>query len=308
MNQKLIESNSVDSKPKTGFANSATRRARKKRAGDFLERTLANFAREAERAIFAEEIAKQNGLLQKIDPRVKIVGLLALVLCATLARNFWAIVIVFAIAVLLAVLSEISIRTLAKRAWTGALVFTGTLALPALFTTPGAPLFQIPIFDLTITKSGATSAAFLIFRVETSVTLSLLLVLTTLWAHVLKALRVLRVPAIFVLILLMTYRYLFVLLETAQNMFEARRSRQVGRLSGAESRRLAAANIGVLLGKSFALNTEIYLAMQSRGFRGEIRTLDEFAMQSKDWLALAVCLAAATFLFWLGQQDSLLSF
>jgi energy-coupling factor transporter transmembrane protein EcfT len=145
----------------------------------------------------------------------------------------------------------------------------------------------------------------LISRVETTVTLSLLLVLSTLWTHVLKALRVLRVPVVFVVILGMTYRYIFVMLETAQNLFEARQSRLVGVLNATESRRIAVASVGVLLSKSFYLNSEVYLAMQSRGFRGEIYMLDDFKMQRRDWFALAGFLFIAFLAFWFGRQDSL---
>ncbi len=98
------------------------------------------------------------------------------------------------------------------------------------------------------------------------------------------------------------------MLETAQNMFEARQSRLVGALGASESRRIAAASVGVLLSKSFYLNSEVYLAMQSRGFRGEVYTLDDFEMQRTDWLALAGFLLIALFAFWLGRQNSLESF
>ena len=37
-----------------------------------------------------------------------------------------------------------------------------------------------------------------------------------------------------------------------------------------------------------------YVAMQSRGYRGEIYTLDEFCMTPRDWLALAAFIGAAT--------------
>jgi energy-coupling factor transporter transmembrane protein EcfT len=113
------------------------------------------------------------------------------------------------------------------------------------------------------------------------------------------------VPVVFVVILGMTYRYIFVMLETARNMFEARQSRLVGSLGGAESRRLAAGSVGVLLSKSFYLHSEVYLAMQSRGFRGEVYTLDDFLMRRRDWLALGVFLLIAGFAFWFGRQDSL---
>jgi cobalt ECF transporter T component CbiQ len=279
-------------------------KSRKKR-GSFVERTLVSLISNTEHALFAEEIAQTNGLLQKLDPRVKIVGLLALILTATLARNIFTILFIFAIAVLLAVLSRVPIRTLAARAWLSALFFTGMIALPAVFLTSGDVLFSLPLLGWTITAQGMTAAVYLILRVETTVTLSLLLVLCTLWTDVLKALRVLRVPIVFVVILGMTYRYIFVMLETAQNMFEARQSRLVGALNASQSRRIAAASVGVLLSKSFYLNSEVYLAMQSRGFRGEVYTLDEFQMQRPDWLALIVFLLVAVFAFWLGRQDSL---
>jgi len=277
----------------------------KKRRGNFVERTLATLIRKTERALFAEELAQADGFLQKLDPRVKIVGLLALILDVTLARNFFTIFFIFALAVLLAVFSGVPLRTLAARAWFSALTFTGLIALPVIFITPGDALIRLPFLGWTITAQGLTSATYLISRVETTVTLSLLLVLCTLWTHVLKALRVLRVPIVFVVILGMTYRYIFVMIETAQNMFEARQSRLVGALNASESRRIAAASVGVLLSKSFYLNAEVYLAMQSRGFRGEVYTLDDFQMRRKDWLALAGFLLVAVLAFWLGRQNSL---
>ena len=280
----------------------------KKRRGGFIERTLANLVRKMERALFAEELARSGGFLQSLDPRVKIIGLLALVLDATLSRNIFTILIIFAFAMLLAIFSNVPIKTLAVRAWLGALSFTGLIALPVLFITPGEIIWRVPLLHWTITAQGLTSATYLLSRVETTVTLSLLLILCTLWTDVLKALRVLKIPIVFVVILGMTYRYLFVMLETAQNMFEARQSRLIGRLSGSESRRVASASVGVLLTKSFYLNSEVYLAMQSRGFRGEVYTLDEFQMRGRDWFALAGFLLFAGIAFWLGRQDSLASF
>lgn len=277
----------------------------KKRKGNFVGRSLQSIIRKGEQALFAEEIARADGFLQKLDPRVKIVGLLTLIIAVTTARNFFSILFVFAVAVLLALASRIPVKVLASRAWLPAILFTATVALPVLFITPGDALVRLPFLNLSVTTQGLTSAFYLISRVETTVTLSILLVLSTLWTHVLKALRVLRVPVVFVVILGMTYRYIFVMMETARNMFEARQSRLVGTLSQSESRRVAAQSVGVLLTKSFYLNSEVYLAMQSRGFRGEVYTLDEFAMRPKDWLALAFFLIVAAFTFWLGRFDSL---
>jgi len=254
-----------------------------------------------ERALYAEELAKVDGLLQRLDPRVKVVGMLALVVATALARNILVILGLFGVAIVLALLSRVPIRTLATRVWIGALLFTGTLVLPAIFITPGQVIYRLPLLDWPITAQGLGAATYLITRVETATTFSLLLILCTPWAQVLKALRVLRVPVVFVVILGMTYRYIFLMLQTAQDMFESRQSRMVGRLSGADQRRLAGASVGVLLSKSIQLSGDVYLAMLSRGFRGEIYTLDDFQMHMRDWIALVGLLAVAVSAFWLGR-------
>ncbi|MBS1967416.1 MAG: cobalt ECF transporter T component CbiQ [Chloroflexi bacterium SZAS-1] len=273
----------------------------RKHRASFVERTVAELSHAMEQALYAEELAHANGLLQQLDPRVKVVGLLALIIAAALARNLAVILALFVVALVLALLSRVPFRTLATRVWLGALLFTGTIALPAIFITPGQVLYRLPLFGWPITMQGLSSAAYLISRVETSATLALLLILCTPWTHVLKALRVLRVPVVFVVILGMTFRYIFLLLQTARDMFESRQSRMVGALDSAERRRVASASVGVLLSKTLNLSSDVYMAMQSRGFRGEVYTLDEFQMQPRDWAALAGFLALAGLAFWLGR-------
>jgi cobalt/nickel transport system permease protein len=274
---------------------------RRRRKGSFVEQTLAGLARALERSLYSEEVSRRRGLLQALDPRVKLVGLLLLIAAAAASRSLRVVLAVYLLAVALALASRVSPKTLAQRVWIGALVFTGVIAFPALFLTPGRELWRVPGLGWPVTEQGLRSAAFLLGRVITSATLALTLILTTPWTGVLKALRVLRVPTIFVVILGMTYRYIFLMLQTARDMFESRQSRAVGALDGPERRRLAAASVGVLLGKSFQLSNDVYLAMQSRGFRGEVYTLDEFRMAPRDWLAMAGFAAAAGVALWLGR-------
>src|ERR1019366_1278970 len=103
--------------------------------------------------------------------------------------------------------------------------------------------------------------------------------------HLLKALRTLLVPVEVILLLAMTHRYVVLLAETANQMFESRQSRMVGRLSGHEQRRLMV-NSGVVLGKSLEMGDQVFLAMQARGFRGEVRLLHEFRLRGWDYLAM----------------------
>jgi cobalt/nickel transport system permease protein len=255
-----------------------------------------------ERAFFAEEFARTDGFLQRLDPRVKVVGLFALLIDVAAARNLVTIISIFIVALVLARLSQVPLLTMAKRVWIAALIFTSLIALPAIFVTPGRPLVIIPVLGWAIIAQGVLSAAYLVARVETAVTLSLLLIICTLWVHVLKALRVFRVPVVLIVVLGMTHRYVFLLLQTAQAMFAARKSRTVGRMPGADERRLATATAGVLLSKTLHLSTEVYLAMQARGFRGEVYTLDQFRMRRSDWVTLFLFVGLAVAFFWLGSQ------
>ncbi|HLX44284.1 MAG TPA: cobalt ECF transporter T component CbiQ [Bryobacteraceae bacterium] len=263
----------------------------------FIERTLASLTSTAEYAARAELMAAEGGVLQRIDPRVKVAGMLALVIVVAASHSLAAIGAIFIAAMVLAVLSRVSLARIAVWIWGPALFFTGTIAIPAVFLTPGPPLMSWGSVAITVT--GLRSAAFLIARAETAATLSGLMVLTTPWPHVLKALRTFRFPMVFVAILGMTYRYLFVMLQTAFEMFESRKSRTVGELSPPERRRLAASAAGVLLSKSIHLSGDVHLAMQSRGFRGEVYLIDEFQATAADWgWAAGFCAFAAAALWW----------
>jgi energy-coupling factor transporter transmembrane protein EcfT len=154
---------------------------------------------------------------------------------------------------------------------------------------------------LVITKTGVMTAVFLLLRVGTSVSIGVLLILTTPWNSVLKSLGVLRIPAVILLMLGMTYRYIHLLLNITNDMFLSRKSRLLRSPSGAEGRRLIGATSGALLAKSLHLSSEVYLAMQARGFRSYPRTLDTYKLQRDDWLAGLMVVVVVLVAIWFGR-------
>jgi cobalt/nickel transport system permease protein len=241
-------------------------------------------------AVEAEKVCAEAGLLQGMDPRIKCLGLLALILTAVLVHSLLALAVLLGCAMLLALTSGVGAW---RRVWLGVLLLTGTLAVPALFLVPGQALAHLPWLGWPITAQGLRSACLLVGRAGITATCTLLLVLTTPWPHVLKALRSLGLPLVVVAILGMTHRYIFVLLDRAVQMLEGHRSRLMGRLSGPQRRRLTATNAGVLLGEALHLGTEVHLAMLSRGYRGEVHLLDDFHTRPLDWLVLVGLLTVA---------------
>ena len=75
----------------------------------------------------------------------------------------------------------------------------------------------------------------------------------------------------------------------------ARKARQVGNDQGQvkEGQRFVAASAGALFGKSHALSEEVYMAMVSRGYRGDARTLEGFHLAALDFVFIAGCIVAS---------------
>jgi cobalt/nickel transport system permease protein len=258
---------------------------RGRRRRSFVEQTIHRMLQAIQDAFFAEDMAQKAGLLQSLDPRVKLAGMAALLISVVAARRLWLLVALFLLAIVLAILSHIPVRLLAARVWLPVLAFTGAIALPALVLAP----------------HGSKSAAFLVLRAETAASLAFLLLLSTLWNRLLYAFRFFWVPALVVGVLAMTYRYILLFLETARTMLEARQTRLVGPLEPAQQRRLAVSSVGVLLNKTFQLGGEIHTAMLARGFRGELRLLDHPRLTSAGWLQLGGLLGIASLTLWLGR-------
>ena len=271
---------------------------RKPRRRHLAQRLAQGLLRAMDQAQASESLAAGDGWLQGLDPRSKLIGALALIVSVVLTHSLAVVVGLFALALLLAWRSQLLAAGVCQRLWLSVLLFSGTIALPALVLVPGRALWQLPLPGWAVSEQGLRSAALLIARAETSSTLALLLIVSTPWTHVLKAMRCLGAPLVLVAILGMTHRYLFVLAQTAAQLFEARRSRIVAPMNGAQQHALAASAAGVVLSKTFWLANEVHLAMISRGYRGEVRLLDDFHARARDWLALLVALSVPLLILW----------
>lgn len=257
---------------------------------NFIERTVMGALSFLQESVFADEYAQAKGFLQARDPRIKVPSVLLLLLAVLFSGDIAVIAGIYALCILLAALSSIRLGFFLKRTWIFIPFFSLCIALPALFDifSPGQALFSFPVlsFTMTVTRQGVLSAGIFFLRVLTSVSLGTLLVLTTRHYSLLKVLRMFRVPQVFVMTLGMCYRYIYLFIEIIQNTYLAIKSR-VGRVPSSRSGRgLVAWNIASLWQRSFALHSDVYNAMLSRGYTGEPKILDEFRAGPKDWFWL----------------------
>jgi len=285
-------------------APSAAQATRRRLKPGFVEKTLAGITASIERAVFSEENARKSGFLQRRDPRAKLLACVALVVVAGLSREWAVLVALYALVLIAAAVSSIDMGLFLKRVWLGVGLFSAIVVLPSIFFVGHRELFHIPLgsFHLVVHREGVVAASVFVLRVSTSVSLAVLLILTTRWAQILKSLRVLRAPSVLVLVLAMTYRYIFLVLQTANSMFLARKSRIVATTSGREQRWWVVSSIGVLMNRSLRMSEDVYQAMLARGFQGELRTIDDHRMGAADWLLLAVSLIAAAAAIYVGWR------
>ena len=281
-------------------SNTSPNKKKEKESLGWIEHTISGIAGSIERAVFTEENARKQGWLQRVDPRAKLGMFLALILVASLSRSLIILSALYVVILIAASVSKVPFDFFVKRVWLGIPFFAGIVIIPSIFLAGAPYLFQVPIgpIHLGISIPGLSSALVFVARVGVCVSLAVLLVLTTPWADLLKSLQAVYVPQIFILLLSMTYRYIFLFLHTANGMLEARKSRTVGRTQGKEHRRWISGSLGYLMNRSFKMSNDVYVAMLARGFTGEIRSYSAYHMIAADWIALvgSIGIAIAAFI------------
>ncbi len=257
------------------------------RRADYLTKTLADIQKIMAEDMVQAGVAARQGLLQAYEPRVKVAATVLLLLAVALTTSLHALAAFHGLLLLTALASGISLRSYLLRTWTPALIFAGVAVLPAIFSwvTPGSPLFVIysgaewrvgPLAlpsELTVTRQGLTSAAMVMLRAAASLGLIVLLVKTTRWPALTKALHYLGMPAVFAMVLELTYRYLFLFLLLLADYLLGRRSRLVGGEAPLSGLRWTGGTLAGFLRLAGEYGQEIAAAMQARGFSGEIQTV-----------------------------------
>ncbi|MBI5575782.1 MAG: cobalt ECF transporter T component CbiQ [Deltaproteobacteria bacterium] len=274
----------------------------------FLDRTLEGVAAFFRDGLFSEEYARKPGILQGIDPRVKVLSVLLFVVTVSFLRHFTLIAGIYAGILLAAHFSRVPVGFFITRVWLFVPLFAGVISLPALFNVvvPGEAVVTLMKFDspwrlgplkipatLSITRQGINVASVFVMRVATSVSFVVLLLLTTRWSHLLKALKVLFVPQIFTFIIGMTYRYIHLLLRIIQDIHLAKKSRVIVKGGLKEGQKWVASQMGIVLAKSLLISEDVYSAMQSRGYSREVKIIDTFRMRKADycWACFSVLAA-----------------
>jgi len=252
----------------------------------FLEDTAKEVLEFTTEAIFSERYARKNGLLQRLDPRLRIISLVVLIATVVSLEDVRVVLAFYLFALLLALLSRLSVVEFTKRVWVFIPIFTGVIALPSIFMVPGETAFRL--FGLTATWSGIHWAVLFTLRVATAVSYTVLFTMTSKWNEIVSALASFRIPGMVITITTLTYRYIFLLAKLLLDAMHARRARLAGELGMVESWKEAGKHIGATFIKANSLGEDIYYAMLSRGYVNEVQPLGDFRFGTLDYAFSAI--------------------
>jgi cobalt/nickel transport system permease protein len=255
-----------------------------------------------------------NSPIHRLDPRIKLLLTLAFILTNTLVPTAaWPIYIMLLAMILSAeLISELGVYHVLKRS---ALALPFVLAaLPLIFTIPGNTFFALALGPWPIHASYAGLERFISITLKSWISIQAAIVLasTTSFPDLLVAMRSLHVPRLLVSIFGLMWRYLFVLVDEATRLIRARLARSGKsdkeglRPGGSISwrARVTGGMAGSLFLRAFDRSDRIYMAMVSRGYDGEARSLPLRKIQPVHRailitiLGILVILLGFAYLFW----------
>ncbi len=270
-----------------------------RKRNNFIGRSLMGALSFLKDSVFADEYAARDGLLQSLDPRLKLISFTLIFITAIFLKKPALLVILYLVCLILALLSKIHLGYFIKRTWVFIPLFSLCIAVPAIFSffSPGEAVttLKLPFLTLIITREGLRAAVIFVLRVLVGVSFAVILSLTTRHSVLLRVLRIFGIPQVFVMTLGMCYRYIYLFVEIIENTFLSIKSRTGGVLHYKKGQKIVAWNIAYLWQRSYGLSQQVYNAMLSRGYTGEVVLLDDFKAKLKDWiwLFLIMCFLAA---------------
>ena len=144
--------------------------------------------------------------------------------------------------------------------------------------------------------TGLSEALSLFLKALGAVSCLYFLSLSTPVVDLLAALRRLRLPKLLVELMGLVYRFIFVLIDTADTIYNAQNCR-LGYSSLTTGYRSLGSLVSVLFIRAYRRSDELYTALESRGYEGEFNVLEETYVSHRTGYVLAITVNALLVLF-----------
>ena len=238
--------------------------------------------------MISEPFAIGESMIHRLDPRIRLSLTVLYSFVVALSYQFSVLILALSFSSILILISRVKIQEVFKRlVIVNALILLLWLVLP--FTFKGEALSRIGSF--AISRPGLILAAQITLKSNAILLAFIALIATMPLATLGHAMYRLRVPEKIVYLLLMTYRYIFVIEEEYQRLIRAAKIRGFRPGTNSNTYRTYSYVIGMLFVRAAARAERVHQAMRCRGFSGKFYSLQEFQINSASW-AFAMMLTA----------------
>lgn len=265
----------------------------------FLDKGLLSVSRILKDTYVQWDLSGKEGLFQRLDARLKLLFLILLVVLISLKRDIASELVVALILLVLNLLSRLQIIALYSRVLLFGFVFGVFISFPSAFNVIVPGDVVVPIVTLQsshnllfyhipktigLTGEGLHLVALLSLRVVNSLTVCLLILYTTPLPDFIKALRLFRVPDVIVMIMILLHKYIFILACSLEEMHLAMKSRLISPVHKNDARIWATDRMVYIYRKTHRTCEDVFGAMLSRGFTGEVQLPRARPLSRLDWL------------------------
>ncbi|MHC4441135.1 MAG: cobalt ECF transporter T component CbiQ [Planctomycetota bacterium] len=243
---------------------------------------------------YIDRFAYQDSLIHRLDPRAKIVAVLAYsIVLISLSKYVIPSPGYLIFPFVLLVLGGIPLRFVAKHIlMVSPFIFCLVIFSPVFDKSP------YPITESWEVRGGWVTAVSIMVRFVLGMGALIGLVSTTRFGELVKGFEKLGVPRLLVAQLRFLYRYLFLLLDQAMHLRQARRARDAGRGPLSWRWRSSAGLVGVLFLRTLEQAEATHLAMEARGYEGTIHLLNPLRWRGRDGVFLLLVAGYLIILRW----------
>lgn len=235
-----------------------------------------------------EELAAGDSLIQRLDPRVKIVVVFLFSVAVAVSNRFVVLMLALGLGVCIVLAARLPIKKLVRRL-VPVNMFIILLWFFLPFTFEGEPLFSVG--PLVGTHEGVLYAARISIKSNAIMVMLIALVASTSILTLGHAMHELRVPKKIVHLFFFTYRYIYVIHREYLRLVSAMKVRGFRPGTNVHTYKTLAYLVGMLLVRSSDRAERVHNAMLCRGFSGNLYSLSEFSLKTRDMISLILMLA-----------------
>ncbi len=279
----------------------------------FIEKGINQMADVIKSGYIQWETASMDGFVQRIDARVKVMFLFFYVIIISLEKEIMPEVYLGSFFFALVLLSRLNVFSFYKKVFLLGFLFGFLIAFPSALNIIVKGEIIFPVLHLSkeyhfwvyhvpaeigITREGLNVVAMLTIRVVNSLSVAFLVLNTTPFPDIIKALKLMKVPDSFLMIITLSYKYIFIFAKTVEDMHRAKKSRLARQVSDKDARKWAAGRMGFIFNKTRMRCEEIFKAMLSRGFSEEVKLYEPRQPDSRDIVTGGILLIVGIFFLW----------